>query len=709
MRVPLHVRRRIAAGVLAALLVALVAFVALGDGGGPSPPPTTTVAGPADVEADDRGDLDEVPTDPRFDAAGRAAERELSVSDDEDAWAVPDAVSMPLDRLWDEKLGAYVSPGGRVSTRLNAELLRLHAAAALAGHRGPARHDARVRRIVAYLTGPAYIATAEGERFGASRHNSIHVPGWRQSSARIVNQHPSIDATVARGLRLAWQAREQTELSGTARDAIRTEVVAVASSDAFRAPARLLNQINWNADLYAAAATVSNDPKLLVDDYRQQLQWFVDHAHEPTVEGGRPNLSSGNGFFYQPEADAQTTLNKSDTVEYASIVTGALRYYDEAVAAGMAPLDEQDRATMRAWAAHTVEADWTPSGYLNWETGKAGSRLHLRQYWALALDGTANGVLGGTGLIGRDQAEGDRLISRGEELFRRWAADAGSVLLPATSFDFPSRFAGVRNNRTTASVRLAATVAEWAAGCACRGRLVPPLSAKAPLLTRFDPEFRRLTVNGPRYSTSLSPTAIPTGGGLEPAWLLNSRGEGLIALGGGGQGSLGMRLVAGGQTLVDTQPGPTQVGTLALRQARADPNAYTGRAALGETVVRVTHRFEPDRIVTTYLVDPRRDVEVQLRLPSTGRGGVVRCGPGTLGLPRRGRLPGCSRGQDYVVRSAGGATMHVGLMGLTPGGILTRSRPGARSTLPHPGSQATIRLRVTKRTAITRVIRPDAD
>ena len=710
MRVPTSVRRRIAAGVLAALLLAVAALVVLGDGGGPSPAPTTTVAGPTDeAQGDDRGDADEVPTDPRFDAAGRKAERELSVSDDEDAWAVPDAVSMPLDRLWDERRGAYVSPGGRVSTRLNAELLRLHAAAALAGHRGPARHDARVRRLVAYLTGPAYVASTEGERFGASRHNSIHVPGWRQSSSRVVNQHPSIDATVARGLRAAWQAREQTKLPGRERDAIRREVVAVASSDAFRAPARLLNQINWNADLYAAAATVSNDPTLLTDDYRAQLEWFADHAHQPTVPGGRPNLSSGNGFFYQPEADARTVLNRSDTVEYASIVTGALRYYDEAVAAGMQPLSDEDRAVMRAWVAHTLEADWTPSGYLNWETGKSASRLHLRQYWALALDGVANGTLGGTGITGRDPSDGDRLISRGEELFRRWAADAGSVLLPATTFDFPSRFAGVRNNRTTASVRLAATLAEWAASCACRGRLSPTDSAKAPLLTRFDPEFRRLTVNGPRYATALSPTAIPTGGGLEPAWLLNARGQSLIALGGGGQGSLGMRLVADGRVLVDTQPGPTQVGTLALRQAKADPNAYTGRAAQGPTVVRVTHRFEPDRIVTTYLVDPRRDVEVQLRLPSTGRDGVVRCGPGTLGLPRRGRLPGCGRGQDYVVRSAGGATMPVGLMGLTPGGVLTRSRPGPRSTLPHPGSQATIRIRVTKRTAITRVIRPDAD
>lgn len=708
MKVAPHVRRRIAAGALAALLAVLVVFVAFGGEESAPPPATTTVADQAEEDTNDRGgDADEVPTDPRFDAAGRKAERELSVSDDDDAWAVPDAISMPLDRLWDEDRGAYVSPGGRISTRLNAELLRLHAAAAQAGHRGPARRDARVRRIVAYLTGPAYVDSAEGEEFGDSRHNSIHVPGWRQSSSKVVNQHPSIDATVARGLRAAWLAREQTTLSGPARDAIRKVVVDVATSKEFRAPNRLLNQINWNADLYAAAATVSGDASLLRDDYREQLQWFADHAREPTVEGGRPNLSAGNGFYYQPEASADTTLNKSDTVEYASIVVGALRYYDEAIQAGMEPLDDDDRGVLTAWAAHTLDADWTPSGYLNWETGKAGSRLHLRQYWALALDGVANGIRGSVGLTRRDRADGDRLVSRGEELFRRWAADAGSVLLPATSYGFPSRFAGVRNNRTTASVRLAATVAEWAASCGCRGRLTPTLTARAAVNVRFDPEFRRLAVNGPRYATAVSPSARPTGGGLEPAWILDADAKALGPLGGGGQGSLGMRLVAGGRTLLDTQPGPTLAGALALRPSTRDPRAFTGRAALGDTVVRVTHRFEADRIVTTYLVDPRRDVEVQLRLPAAGTGGTVRCGASVLGT--RGALPGCSRGQDYVVRSAGGASMHVGLLGLTPGGRLTRMRPARRSTLPRPGSQATVRIRVSKRTQITRIVRPDAD
>lgn len=707
MRVAPNVRRRIAAGALAALLAALLAFVVFGGGDGSSPSATTTVADEAAEDTNDRGgDADEVPTDPRFDAAGRKAERELSVSDDEDAWAVPDAVAMPVDRLWDEKRGAYVSPGGRISTRLNAELLRLHAAAAQAGHEGPSRRDARVRRLVAYLTGPAYIDTAEGEQFGGSRHNSIHVPGWRQSSSKVVNQHPSIDATVARGLRAAWLAREQTKLSGKLRDDIRTDVVAVASSKEFRAPNRLLNQINWNADLYAAAAAVTGDARLLREDYRAQLQWFVDHAHAPVRPGGLPNLSGGNGFTYQPEADRTATLNRSDTVEYANIVLGSLRYYDEAVRAGMEPLAPEDRATLRAWAEHTLDAGWTASGYLNWETGKAGSRLHLRQYWALALDGAVAASRSAADLTGLPPSEGDELLSRADALFRRWAARERSVLLPATAFGYPSRFASVRDNRTTASVRLAATVAEWAASCGCGGLLPAADPSTAPLHVALDGDLRRLAVNGPNYSTAISPVAVPTGGGLEPGWLLDRNARPLGALGGGGPGSLGLRLSRGAREVLDTQPGQRRSEALSLLPVDGEPRAFSGRVAGPDAVVRVTHRFEVDRIVTRYVVDPQRPVDVEVRIPSAGGAGTVRCA-GTTVLDHTVTIPGCRPGRDLLVQATGGGSMHVAFEGLPRRADVSLRRARQRSTVPDPGRQATLRFRLDRRTTITRTLRPD--
>jgi hypothetical protein len=705
MRVAPNVRRLVAAAALAVLLS--------GCGGGGddtttvSRGTTTIESGPA-PEADDRGDADEVTQDPRFEAAGRAAERRLRAAAADDAWAVPNAVLAPVDRLWDDRVGAYVSPGGRVSTRLNSELLRIHAAAARAGYTGPARQDERVRRIAAYLTGPAYIGSPDGERFGASRHNAIHVPGWRQSSAPVVNQHPSIDAAVARGLRAAWLARTAVAMPGTTEEAIRATVEAVASSRAFRAPARLLNQINWNADLYAAAATVTGDPTLLRDDYRAQLQWFVDHAHVPVRPGGSPNLSGGNGFTYQPETTRSATLNRSDTVEYASIVLGSLRYYDEAVRSGMQPLAPQDRATLRAWAEHTLDADWTASGYLNWETGKAGSRLHLRQYWALALDGAVAAARSAADLTGLPPSEGDELLSRADALFRRWADREGSVLLPATAFGYPSRFASVRNNRTTASVRLAATLAEWAASCGCGGRLPAADPSTAPLDVALDGELHRLAVNGPTYSTAISPVAVPTGGGLEPAWLLDARARPLGALGGGGPGTLGLALSRGGREVLDTQPGQgPRAEALTLRPVDGEPRTFSGRVTGDAAVVRVTHRFEVDRIVTRYVVDPQRPVDVEVRIPSAGGAGTVRCAGDTV-LDHVETIPGCRRGRDLLVQAAGGASMHVAFEGLPTHADVSLRRARERSTVPDPGRQATLRFRLDRRTTITRTLRPDA-
>lgn len=698
-----------------AAVLALAALLLTGCGESKSPagdrPPAVTISS-APEDGDPTGDPDAVPRDPRFDAAGRAGDRALSRTAADSAWAVPDAVQRPLERLWNARRGAYVSPGGEISTRLNAEMLRIHASAARADHHGPSRHDDRIPRLVAYLTGPAYLASGEGERFGGSRHNAIHIPGWRQSSSKIVNQHPSIDATVARGLRTAWLAGGKVGLDAQHRAAIERTVVAVATSPAFRAPSRLLNQINWNADLYAAAATVSEDPELLREDYREQLVWFAEHAQKPVGPGLLPNLTPVGGFHYRPDGTGarDATVNRSDTVEYGNAVLGALRYYDEARRAGMQALDPDDALAMRVWATHTIEAGWAPSGYLNWETGKGASRLHLRQYWALALDGATMALRGASELTGRPTADGDRVLARGTRLFRRWSGESGTVLLPATAFGFPSRFISVRHNRVTTSVRLAATLAEWSAGCGCDGRLPAPAGETAPLRVSLDPQLRRLAVNGPRYATAISPTAMPNGGGLEPAWILDADGTMLGALGGGGDGSLGLELDRPGptrKTLLDTQPGLGGSARMALTPVADQTDSFTGRIVAGRSVVRLTHHFTADAIRTSYAIDPRRTVDVTLRIPSTGRNGSVRCTPGDR-ESAAARMPGCAIGQEYLVRSAGGGTMRARIDGLPAGARVRVSRPRARSTAPRPGSEATIRFRTARRIELTRVLRPVA-
>ena len=688
---------------VALLLTGLLA----GCGGSPdaSPAPrvvTTTVAPtPIDEEPDGADAL----ADRELDAAGRGAARGLARRDADDPWAIPDAFLRPMDGLWDARRGVYVSSTGTVSTRLNAEMLRIHAAAAAAAHDGPARRDDRVTALVAYLTGPAFLRTLEDATFGPDRSNTIHVPGWRQSSSPIVNQHLSIDATVARALRAAWLAADPARLPADLRRRIADTVVAVARSATFRFPARLLNQINWNAELYAAAATVGGADDLLREDYREQLLWFARHADAPVRPGGSPNLSRAGGFRYQPEAAPDSPADRSDTVEYANTVLGVLRHHEQAIAAGMEPLPADARAVIDRWASHTIDADWTAAGYLNWESGKGRRRLHLRQYWALALDGAVTALRGGSALTGRPATDGDVLLARGERLFRRWVEDEGTVLLPATDFGFRSSFASVRDNRTTATSRMAAAVAEWAS--LSPGRRLPDVRpSPIPLVTRLDVDLRRLAVNGPLYSTAISPTATTSGGGVEPAWILDARNRQLGALGGGGDGSLGLRIVRGGRTVLDTQPGvPEDVAEAlpTLRPVRGQADAYTATIERPAARVVVSHRFAADRIVTRYVITPRRPgARVAVRIPSSGRDGRVDC----VASDDAPRQPGCPRGSDYRVRSDHHARMRVRLQGLPARAVAETARPRRRSAAPRPGQQVEVVFALRGRTEIVRTMLP---
>src|SRR5688572_27864443 len=56
-----------------------------------------------------------------------------------------------LDAFWDERAGRYRAGRGGTETATNANLLLAHAVAAAAGDHGPARNDARARRIVSWL------------------------------------------------------------------------------------------------------------------------------------------------------------------------------------------------------------------------------------------------------------------------------------------------------------------------------------------------------------------------------------------------------------------------------------------------------------------------------------------------------------------------------------------------------------------------------
>ena len=75
---------------------------------------------------------------------------------------------------------------------LNANLLLTHAAAALAGHTGPARKDDRARALVdALCNGPAWLSPRP------ATGSQGHVPGWADGLRGGGIQHLVVDTEIA--------------------------------------------------------------------------------------------------------------------------------------------------------------------------------------------------------------------------------------------------------------------------------------------------------------------------------------------------------------------------------------------------------------------------------------------------------------------------------------------------------------------------------
>src|SRR3954454_20418413 len=106
--------------------------------------------------------------------------------DDAAYWAFADRMQDQLDRYWD---GKTYTPKRAM---LSANLLLTHAAAALAGHTGPARRDDRARTLIhALCEGPAWVSEPGGGSQG-------HKPGWQDGIAGISGvQHLVVDTEIA--------------------------------------------------------------------------------------------------------------------------------------------------------------------------------------------------------------------------------------------------------------------------------------------------------------------------------------------------------------------------------------------------------------------------------------------------------------------------------------------------------------------------------
>ena len=522
-----------------------------------------------------------------------------------DYLAFADRLQVAQNPAWDATAGAYRT-NSTLFVRVNAAMLYAHANAALAGHVGASRQDARARSIVNLLTqGPAF------------RFSSTTGPGW---TSRIdwpnTPGHFSLDPKVAEALAVAYQARARIGLSSRSQRRIRNRIALVARSPINRRGH--LDQVNWNADLFLADSVV-NGRSLARSPYRDLLKSFLDHARKRT-RGGTTNLNAGYGFHYRPDRPGAKE-NRNSTGEYASMVLGVVLPYDLARKQGMKSISRREGEIARRWQRRVLYGDWTHAGLLNWDTGHGYLRWQLRRYWALA----ANGLLAvassrrlAFGSTARVQAK--YLFDQALRQYDYLAATEGLLLR--------STFYGIRNDASQQRLDPALTAARFEA-LATRAAVlglgnlkgVPP-----PPAYGFDPDIQRLAITTPSYSTAITPVSDIGNGGAELSRLVDGAGVPLSGTGGNGVTStgFGLRLAAGNRTILETQPGFARYApTLGRLSANVRPGggAFSrihsrSRAGSGPRQVTVAHDFTATTIHVRRRIVGARGLVAQMRFPA---------------------------------------------------------------------------------------------
>ena len=529
--------------------------------------------------------------------------------DDAGYLEITDRLQVPLRALWSERLQRYDPGPGATVSEVNADLLLVHAAAARARHRGPARDDRRARAAARFLTGPEIW------------HDGPH-PGW-WASPELARQHVVFEAEVAEGLAAAYRARRALGLDASTTRLIRRQLATVVASPDWRWPALVMNQLNWYATVFAADATVNGTGPALADTLARHLAHFTSQAGSRGAVPG--NFGAGLRFHYQPARWPHARMN-FDSPEYANIVLGFSRSYGQARAAGM-PRPRQLNL-LREWVRRVLSGYWTHAGYLNWDTGLGFSRWHQRK-----KVGLAQGALIGIA------SEPDLQPSPRWGAWPKWMLDEGLrnyVALTERIRQLPAGLAYGVNEIPQGRPMAALAAARESANAmrALQAGLGRRPAAPPPALYSFDPDTGRLAVTTPAYNTAI--VAINHGaqpyGGLDLARLFDGRQEVAANIGGVNTEAFGLRVRShAGRTLLRTQYGARQQepGATPLELVRA-PRGAGARASTRElrayagpfTDLRVRGRVSAGALQATceYRFTP---VAIEGRWTVTGRGGVT--------------------------------------------------------------------------------------
>ncbi len=636
--------------------------------------------------------------------------------DDAAYWAFADRMQQRVDDRWDEDAGYYRLSGGHAEPMSNSMLLLTHSVAAMHGHEGPARNDHRARVLAKRLVSSPPFVTKPG--LGQS-----HAPGWVSSMTHVTGQHLVFDAEVVDGLVYAYRARSALNLPESTVGAIRDAIHGTARGSFWRYPTIRLNQVNWYALMYAADATVTGDNTLLKRDMSLQLRRFF-------AGGGRAgNFGPGMRFHYLPNHSVNTAFNL-DSAEYANIVLGFTRFYDQARRAGMPELPASARATMRQWVTRALSGYWTHSGYMNWDSGLGFKRWHQGKKLGLAQEALIGLASSDSLLPGAHWGRWAKtMLDRGLAFYDRLVAREAGGLPEAVLFDVTVL------PPDPSSAYLTLTRLQANAARAIDAGLGHKAGAEPPPLYAYDPDIGRLAVTTPTYNTAIvavNQRAFPYGG-IDLARLFDDRQEVAANIGGRAPAAFGLlvrdirgRRVGESQTprariargvrpltLTKAPRGAGAISASSVGRAYAGPFSdlrATGVVSSRAVSVRVSHRFTRDWIQTSWSARRRASAgrarfTADVLFPSWGGGtasvvAVLRDGSRVAVGARRMPLSAVayfwvrSERSGYVVVPASrprGATVHT-------------LRTSPQSSDPRPGPTLAIQLARAsrfRRTALT--------
>ena len=621
-------------------------------------------------------------------------------------WDFADKLSRRLDESWVERLERYKVGSSSVDAMTNANMLLVHAAAAARGHEGAARRDDRARSIVRQLmASPPWVESVPSPPPGSQPH----VPGWVASMTDPnTAQHLVVDGEITDALAVAWRARGALGLDPALQALMQDRLRRVANGPYWRYPTLRLNQINWYAEVYNAAAEATGDPIWLQRDLRGQLLQFVRSIRRP-APGTAGSLGPGMQFHYVPAASPRSRLN-IDSAEYANIVASVVRFYDAAIARGMRPLAAADERLLRQWTRRVLAGYWTHAGYLNWDTGFSFGRWHQMKKLGLAQQALIGIAAGGrlTRSV-RDARWAKHMLERGFELYeRRLPADKGV----APGLFYPLEVKPQSNKQAIfAASRLAANAAR-----AVMAGIPVRRGAEPPPLYAFDPAVGRLAVTTPRYNTAI--TAVTNGaypyGGIDLARLYDDRQEVAATLGARAPSSFGIvaRNRNGAARLVTARPASRRSRARPLRLLKAPKGVgsrgtplqsfagpfevlrVTGVRREGGVSARSTYTFRRGSIVGEWAVwaTTRRRRSAEALFPSTGGSkaavwALLRSGDA---VPLTARRPVQGVDAFYVQSERSGYL--VDLRDRVNGASAAIIRPARQQSAPDPGPTLSIRL-----------------